>query len=128
MVRLLLDTHIFLWVVNQSPRLNAKTRSFLESAAAIYVSSASIWEIAIKRGLRSPDFQHNPREIRQYLLRNGCEELPIQSRHVVEVDSLPPIHKDPFDRILIAQAMVEGITLLTADAVIAQYPGPICKV
>jgi PIN domain nuclease of toxin-antitoxin system len=110
-------------------RLSPAAREIVSNPGNKFVFSVcNIWEIAIKRGLRSPDFQHNPREIRQYLLRNGCEELPIQSRHVVEVDSLPPIHKDPFDRILIAQAMVEGITLLTADAVIAQYPGPICKV
>jgi PIN domain nuclease of toxin-antitoxin system len=128
-MRFLFDTQVAIWTLFNDRRLSPAAREIVINPGNKFVFSVcNIWEIAIKRGLRSPDFQHNPREIRQYLLRNGCEELPIQSRHVVEVDSLPPIHKDPFDRILIAQAMVEGITLLTADAVIAQYPGPIRKV
>ena len=89
---------------------------------------SSIWEIAIKKALRRQDFQFDPREIRRLLIENGYEELTLQSRHVVAVDSMAPIHKDPFDRILIAQAMVEGITLLTADPVVAKYPGSVLKV
>ena len=77
---------------------------------------------------RSKDVQFDPREVRRLLIENDYQELTTQSQHVVMVDSMPPIHKDPFDRILIAQAMVEGITLLTADPVIAKYPGPIRKV
>ena len=91
-------------------------------------SVSSIWECAIKRSLHRRDFLFDPREIRRLLIANDYEELTIQSKHAVAVDSLPPLHKDPFDRILIAQAMVEGITLLTADATIARYPGPIKKV
>jgi PIN domain nuclease of toxin-antitoxin system len=125
----LLDSQIAIWALFDDPHLSREAREILNSREnALRFSVCTIWEIAIKRALRKPDFQHDPREIRQHLLRNGCEELTIQSRHVVEVATLPPIHKDPFDRILIAQAMVEGITLLTADAVIAKYPGPIRKV
>jgi|ERR1035441_4590946 PIN domain nuclease of toxin-antitoxin system len=125
----LLDTQIAIWALFDDPRLSREARDILNSREnALRFSVGTIWEIAVKRALRKPDFQHDPREIRLYLLRNGCEELTIQSRHAVEVDTLPPIHKDPFDRILIAQAMVEGITLLTADPVIAQYPAPIRKV
>jgi PIN domain nuclease of toxin-antitoxin system len=88
-------------------------------------SAASIWEVAIKRGLGRSDFQADPRLLRRGLLDNGYAELPILSDHVVALASLPPIHKDPFDRLLVAQAAAEGITLLTADPVVAQYPGPI---
>jgi PIN domain nuclease of toxin-antitoxin system len=91
-------------------------------------SDASIWEIAIKRGLGRFDFLFDPREIRRQMLENGYEELAVLGQHAVAVDILPSIHKDPFDRILIAQAMVEGITLLTTDPVIASYPGPIRRV
>jgi PIN domain nuclease of toxin-antitoxin system len=122
----LIDTQLVLWALFDDPRLSQEARQILDAPENRFQFSVStIWEIAIKRGLNKPGFQIDPREIRRHLLRNGCDELTIQSKHVVEVDSLPPIHKDPFDRILIAQAIVEGMTLLTADAVIAQYPGPI---
>jgi PIN domain nuclease of toxin-antitoxin system len=84
-----------------------------------------VWEVAIKRGLGRSDFQADPRLLRRGLLDNGYTELPILSDHVVAIGSLPPIHNDPFDRVLVAQAMVEGITLLTADSVVAQYPGSV---
>ena len=79
-------------------------------------------------GLGRSDFRVDPRVLRRGLLDNGYEELPITGEHAVAPDGLPPIHKDPFDRMLIAQSMVEGITLLTADPLIAQYPAPIRKV
>jgi PIN domain nuclease of toxin-antitoxin system len=92
-------------------------------------SSASLWEVAIKHGLgRRGDFRVDARLLRRGLLDNGYGELPITSEHAVALDSLPPIHKDPFDRILVAQSMVEGITLLTADPLIARYPGPVRRV
>jgi PIN domain nuclease of toxin-antitoxin system len=91
-------------------------------------SAASLWEVAIKRGLGRQDFQVDARLLRRGLLDNGYSELPITSDHVVTLESLPPIHKDPFDRILVAQATVEGITLLTTDSLVAQYPGPIRNV
>jgi PIN domain nuclease of toxin-antitoxin system len=118
-----------IWALFDDPRLSPDARQILDNSGNILqFSVCTIWEIAIKRGLNRVGFQHDPRQIRRYLIRNGCRELIIQSEHVVAVDSLPPIHKDPFDRLLIAQAIVEGITLLTADATIARYPGPIRKV
>ena len=128
-MKFLFDTHVAIWTLFDDPRLSQAAREIVSNPTNEFVFSVcNIWEIAIKRGLQTPVFQYDPREIRQYLLRNGCEELTIQSWHAVEVDNLPPIHKDPFDRILIAQAIVEGITLLTADPVVAHYPGPIRKV
>jgi PIN domain nuclease of toxin-antitoxin system len=128
-MRFLLDTHFVIWVAIDDPRLRPKVRTVLNDRANQFLFSvSSIWEIAIKSALRRRDFLYDPREIRRQFIANGYEELPILGHHVVMVDILPPIHKDPFDRILIAQAMVEGITLLTADPVIAKYPGPIRKV
>jgi PIN domain nuclease of toxin-antitoxin system len=91
-------------------------------------SSASLWEIAIKSGLGRDDFQVDARLLRRGLLDNGYSELSITSEHAVAIDGLPPIHKDPFDRLLVAQSMVEGLTLLTADPLVAQYPAPVRKV
>jgi PIN domain nuclease of toxin-antitoxin system len=91
-------------------------------------SAASLWEIVIKRGLGRDDFQVDPRLFRRRLLDNGYNELPIGSEHAVAIDGLPLLHKDPFDRILIAQALVEGIILLTMDPLVAQYPGPVRRV
>jgi len=128
-MRFLVDTRIAIWALLDDARLSEPARKALgDFTNECIFSASSIWEIAIKRALKKPGFLHDPREIRRQLLANGYDELSIESKHVVEVDSLPHIHKDPFDRILIAQALVEGITLLTADARIAQYPGPIRKV
>jgi PIN domain nuclease of toxin-antitoxin system len=91
-------------------------------------SPASLWEVAIKRGLGRNDFQIDPRLLRRGLLNNGYSELSIASEHAVAVDGMPLLHKDPFDRMLIAQATIEGITLLTVDPLVAQYPGPVQKV
>ena len=91
-------------------------------------SVASLWEVVIKSALGRKDFRANARVLRRGLLDNGYNELPIASDHIVTTESLPLIHKDPFDRILVAQATVEGITLLTADEILARYPGPILKV
>jgi len=91
-------------------------------------NSASLWEVAIKRGLGREDFRADPRLLRRGLLDNGYRELPITSEHAVAVDGLPPLHKGPFDRILVAQATVEGVALLTADPLVGQYPGPVRQV
>jgi PIN domain nuclease of toxin-antitoxin system len=123
-MKLLLDTHLLLWAAGEPNRLSAAARKLISNSAnELLFSAASIWEVAIKRGLGRKDFQANPRLLRRGLLDNGYTELPILSDHVVAIDNLPPIHKDPFDRLLVAQASVEGITLLTADSVVAQYPG-----
>jgi PIN domain nuclease of toxin-antitoxin system len=128
-VKLLLDTHLLLWAAGQPNRLSSPARKLIDTSAnELLFSAASIWEVAIKQSLGRKDFQANPRLLRRGLLDNGYSELPVLSDHVVAIDSLPPIHKDPFDRLLVAQATVEGITLLTADTVVSQYPGPVRRV
>ena len=128
-MKLLLDTHLLLWAVEESPRLSKAARSLLSSRDnEIFFSVASLWEIAIKSGLGRNDFQVDVRLLRRGLLDNDYIELPIVSEHAVTIDTLPLIHKDPFDRLLIAQAKVEGITLLTVDTIVAQYPGSVRKV
>src|ERR1700733_4392144 len=125
-MKLLLDRHLLLWAAAEPRRLSKQARALIENPDNdLLFSAASLWEIAIKRGLGREDFKVDARLLRRGLLDNGYGELPIISDHVVAVDSLPPIHKDPFDRILVAQATVEGVTLLTIDSMVSQYPGPI---
>ena len=125
-MKLLLDTHILLWAAGEPDRLSHETRALLSDPGNVLLfSAASVWEIEIKSRLGRGDFQVNARLLRRGLLDNGYEELPITSEHILAIDALPPIHGDPFDRILIAQATIEGIELLTADQVVARYPGPI---
>jgi PIN domain nuclease of toxin-antitoxin system len=125
-MKLLLDTHLLLWAAGQPNRLSAAARKLIGTPAnELMFSAASIWEVAIKSGIGRKDFEADPRLLRRGLLDNGYTELPILSEHVVAVGDLPPIHKDPFDRLLVAQATAEGITLLTADSVVGQYPGPV---
>jgi PIN domain nuclease of toxin-antitoxin system len=128
-MKLLLDTHILLWAAGEPRRLTAKTRSMIESPDNdLFFSVASLWEIVIKNGLGRTDFQVDVRLLRRGLLDNGYSEMPIASEHVVAIEGLAPHHKDPFDRILVAQAMVEGISLVTADPLVAAYSGAILKV
>ena len=123
---LLLDTHVLLRAAGAPERLPDDARALLEDPSGELVfSAASLWEVAIKNGLGRVDFSVDPRLLRRGLLENGYTELPVTGAHAVSVDLLPPIHKDPFDRILIAQARIEGITLLTTDEVVGRYPGPI---
>jgi PIN domain nuclease of toxin-antitoxin system len=125
-MKFLLDTHLLLWAAAEPRRLSKQTRALIDNPDNdLLFSAASLWEVAIKRGLGRDDFKVDARLLRRGLLDNGYSELPIISDHVVAMDSLPPIHKDPFDRILVAQATVEGVTLLTIDSVVSQYPGPI---
>ena len=125
-MKFLLDTHIFLMAAYEPDRLSARAIALLnDSDHELLFSAASIWEIAIKNGLGRQDFKVDARLLRRGLLDNDYGELAITSEHAVFLENLPPIHKDPFDRILVAQAMVEGITLLTADSIVAKYPGPI---
>lgn len=128
-MKLLLDTHLLLWAAGQPEQLSVTARALLDDPQnELLFSAASLWEIAIKRGLGRDDFRVDPRLLRRGLLDNGYGELAITSQHVVTIDGLPPIHKDPFDRILVAQSIVEGFALLTTDPVVAQYPGPVRRV
>jgi PIN domain nuclease of toxin-antitoxin system len=128
-MKLLLDTHLLLWAAGEPQRLSKQARRLIENPEnELLFSAASLWEVAIKRGLGRDDFKVDARLLRRGLLDNGYSELPIISDHVVATESLPLIHKDPFDRVLVAQATVEGVTLLTIDSLVSQYPGPIRKV
>lgn len=128
-MKLLLDSHLLLWVAGAPERLPAAARALFDDPAnELLFSAASLWEIAIKQGLGRRDFRVDARVLRRGLFDNGYAELPVTSEHAVAIDSLPPIHRDPFDRILVAQAQIEGIMLVTSDATVAQYSGPITRV
>ena len=122
----LLDTQVLLWTAGVPERLPDEARALIEDLGTeLFFSAASLWEVAIKNALGRADFNVDPRRLRRGLLENSYTELAVAGAHAVAVDLLPPIHRDPFDRILIAQAQIEGITLLTADEVVGRYPGPI---
>ena len=128
-MRLLLDTHLLLWAAADSRRLSAGARKLIDDTAnELLFSAASMWEIVIKRALRRSDFRVDARALRRALIDNGYGELAIAGPHALAVEMLPPIHADPFDRMLIAQAAVEGVTLLTSDQTVARYAGPVRQV
>ena len=127
--RLLLDTHLLLWAALFPERLPEKASQLMHDAAnTLYFSTVSIWEISIKLSRPREDLSIDVQEWRAGMLGNGYQELVINSLHAISIRNLPDIHKDPFDRLLLAQAMREDLTLVTADAVLASYPGPILKV
>jgi PIN domain nuclease of toxin-antitoxin system len=128
-MKYLLDTQILLWAASDPARLKPALRRLLQVEENVLLfSAASIWEVAIKVSLARDDFVADPRVLRRGLLDNGYVELAISGAHAAAVVDLPSIHRDPFDRLLVAQAQVEGVTLLTADAIVARYPGPIRRV
>lgn len=128
-MKLLLDTQVLLWAAGQPRRLSAAARKLLNDPRnSLLFSAASLWEIAIKNTLGREDFRVEPRLLRRGLLDNGYAELAVTSQHAVSIDGLLPLHKDPFDRLLLSQALCEGFTLVTADAQLARYDGPIRKV
>ena len=121
-MRLLLDTHLLLWAAANSKRLSREARELLEDAGNdVYYSAASIWEIAIKSSLRRKDFRIELPQLLSALPEMGLIELPITAVHAASVSSLPPIHRDPFDRLLIAQSLTEPLVLLTNDALLERY-------
>lgn len=121
-MRLLLDTHLLLWSLAEPMRLDASMRSALEEPDnEVLFSAASLWEIAIKAGLGRPDFAFNPKQIFQALLETGFVELPVRSEAAILVADLPPHHRDPFDRLLVAQAINESVRLYTADPLLPPY-------
>jgi len=127
-VKFLLDTHILLWAATSPNKLSRKTRRLLEDTEnALVFSVVSLWEVVVKRSLERDDFQVDPRELRRGLIDNGYEELPVTGAHALALEDLPSLHKDPFDRMLLAQARVEGLSLLTADERLLQYPGAVQK-
>lgn len=121
-MRLLLDTHLLLWAAASSKRLPREARALLEDLDnEAYYSAASIWEIAIKSSLERKDFRIDLAALQSALPQIGLIELPVRAAHAVGVTRLPPIHRDPFDRLLIAQSIAEPLTLLTNDALLARY-------
>lgn len=128
-MRLMLDTHLLLWAAQKSPRLSKSAQKLIaDEENELSFSVASIWEFAIKYAKAPDQFDISPNELREGLLENGYFELEISGKHVLAIPNLPTLHGDPFDRVLIAQAMIEGITLLTSDERVSQYPGSIRKV
>ena len=121
-MKLLLDTHVVLWAAGQPEKLSESARTLLTTPEnVLFFSAASIWEIVIKRGLGRDDFKVDPRRLRKMLIVHGYSELSVTADHVLTVETLPLLHKDPFDRLLLAQAHTEGMLLLTADASVFQY-------
>lgn len=118
-MRLLLDTHVFLWAVAGSTLLKPATRRLIEEADAAYVSAASIWEIAIKSRLGK--IEADPHELAAAIAASGFLELPVSATHAAGVAALEFHHNDPFDRLLIAQALAEPLRLVTADEALARY-------
>lgn len=125
-MHLLLDTHLLVWAMGSPERLPAGLAAMLDDPANTPAFSvASLWELVIKQALGRPDFQVQPALLRRALLDGGWRELPIEARHALAVAQLPPLHRDPFDRLLLAQATADGLLLITADSQMAAYPGPV---
>lgn len=118
----LLDTHVALWAITDSPRLSTRARALIEDPnATIWVSAASLWEISIKHGLGRGEMPVSGPDALAFFQEAGLRILSIAAEHVVAVAALPPHHQDPFDRILVAQAQVEPMHLITHDALVAKY-------
>lgn len=125
-MRYLLDTHLLLWAALDSDRLSPAARAILaDHRATLVFSVASLWEVAIEAALGRSDLSVDPDLLRRGLVQAGYEELAVSGQHAVAVVDLPTLHKDPFDRMLVAQARVEGLVLVTSDAAVADYPGNI---
>lgn len=118
-MRLLLDTHIYLWVVTDDRKMSKTARKLIAEANDVFVSSASIWEASIKAGLGKLDADVN--ELVAAIDTSGFTELPVRAVHAAMVRNLPDIHRDPFDRLLLAQAICEPLRLITADGYLAKY-------
>jgi PIN domain nuclease of toxin-antitoxin system len=125
-MRLLLDTQLLLWAAGDPAKFSAETRHLLEDPEnQLIFSPVSLWEIALKQTLGRRDLRVDIRMLRRGMLDNGYLELPITGAHAIAMESLPPLHSDPFDRMLVAQARSEGASLLTADPLVAQYHGSV---
>jgi PIN domain nuclease of toxin-antitoxin system len=123
-VNLLLDTHVYLWYVIHSPRLSRDIYHQIETTPVVYVSAASLWEVVIKIQLKK--LVANPDELAAKIVDSGFQELPVSVAHTLALERLPLHHRDPFDRILLAQAHVEHLTLLTRDVGLKPY-GSLCQ-
>ena len=128
-MNLLLDTRLLLWAASDPKKIPAKVRTLLLNPGnRLIFSAASLWEISIKRSLKRADFNVDPRRLWRMLQASGYQELNVTAEHTIAVNDLPPLHKDPFDRILVAQARVEGLLLLTSDKIVAKYGADVKKI
>lgn len=128
-MNLLLDTHVALWAITDSPRLNAKARDLIANPAnTVWVSVASLWEITIKHSLGRGDMPISGAQAKDWFEQSGYQLLNIEAPHVLGVAELPPLHNDPFDRLLVAQALAEPLRLITHDAQVARYSDSIIEI
>lgn len=128
-MNLLLDTHVALWAITDSPKLPKKARELIESPkASVWISAATIWEIAIKHSLGRGDMPISGQDALRYFRDAGYRFLPIEPEHAAAVEDLPAHHADPFDRILVAQALVDPMRLITRDAIVARYSHTIIEI
>lgn len=128
-MNLLLDTHVALWAITDSPKLSQKARDLIQATTTtVWVSAASVWEIAIKRALGRGDMPVSSQDAVRYFKESGYRFLSIDVEHAVAVESLPAHHQDPFDRILVAQALIEPMRLMTHDALVALYSDTVIEI
>jgi PIN domain nuclease of toxin-antitoxin system len=128
-LNLLLDTHVALWAITDSLRLPLKAKEMIASPKTnVWISTASIWEIAIKHSLGRGDMPISGQDALRYFSESGYRQLPIEAEHAVAVEDLPAHHNDPFDRILVAQALLEPMRLMTHDALVARYSDSIIQI
>lgn len=128
-MNLLLDTHVALWAIADSPKLPKKARDLIESPrSSVWISTASVWEITIKHALGRSDMPISSRDAVQFFRESGYRFLTVEAEHAMAVEELPPHHQDPFDRILVAQALVEPMRLLTHDQMVARYSDTIIEI
>ncbi|MCP4636440.1 MAG: type II toxin-antitoxin system VapC family toxin [Methyloversatilis sp.] len=124
----MLDTHVALWAITDSPRLRAPARDLIASSSnQVWISAATIWEISIKHTLARGDMPVSGSEALRYFNASGFRMLPVEAEHAVAVETLPAHHQDPFDRILVAQALTEPMRLITHDATVARYSDTIIR-
>jgi PIN domain nuclease of toxin-antitoxin system len=121
-VKLLLDTHVVLWWLTDDDALSGEVKESIDTEAEALISAASVWEIAIKQALGKLT---GPPDLLDVVANCGLIELPIRSRHAIEAGALPPLHRDPFDRMLVAQARCDGLTLLSRDPQVHRYDAPL---
>lgn len=128
-MNLLLDTHVALWAITDSPKLPQKARDLIQSTkTTVWISAASLWEIAIKHSLGSGDMPVSSQDAERYFRDSGYRFLAIEPEHAIAIEELAPHHQDPFDRILVAQALVEPMRLITHDPLVALYSDTIIKI
>lgn len=128
-MNLLLDTHVALWAITDDPKLPSKARTIIQDArTTVWISAASVWEISIKYGLGKADMPVSGHDALNYFRQAGYRLLAVEPEHTVAIEDLPPIHRDPFDRLLIAQALVEPMRLMTHDDTVARYSDTIMLV